>query len=85
MKNHPKLEELVLYGTRVTDQGLVHLESLDKLTVIFLYGPNVTDSGLVHLSKIKSLTRVDFCGVPQVSRDGKEKLELALPNCSINW
>src|SRR5262249_44012558 len=45
-----------LHGTRITDVGLEHLQSLTKLQTLNLYNTSVTDAGLVHLQRLTSLT-----------------------------
>jgi len=46
------LEKLDLYGTQVTDQGLIHLEQLPKLRSVGLRGTNVTDDNAKRLHQV---------------------------------
>ena len=41
-----KLDSLNLSRTKVTDQGLVHLQGITKLTSLSLWFTKVTDAGL---------------------------------------
>jgi Leucine Rich repeat len=49
-----------LAGTRVTDAGLVHLQTLTKLDLLDLSGTQVSDAGLVHLQGLTKLDNLDL-------------------------
>jgi hypothetical protein len=49
-----------LGGTDLTDEGLVHLKSLNKLVHLNLKGTQVTDAGMAHLAGLVSLTRLNL-------------------------
>ncbi len=50
------LEELVLTGcSRVTNDGLVHLSSLKKMTLLSLSGTGVEDAGMEHIQELDAL------------------------------
>lgn len=68
LQQFPKLEELNLSRTSVTDKGLPHLLALKNLQTLELVysvgfaGPMVTDAGLVHLKKLRKLTALNLVG-----------------------
>ena len=73
---------IILVGT-ATDNGLEHLKQLTKLEVLSLKDTQITDAGLIHLEELSNLERLDFEGT-QVTDEGVEKLQKALPNCTIH-
>jgi hypothetical protein len=77
------LEDLNLDGSQVGDRGLAYLESLTNLETLCLSDTNVTDAGLTHL---KSLTKLRQLAVyrTEVTAKGIDKLQQALPNCTIS-
>jgi hypothetical protein len=72
-----RISALDLRNTRVTNEGLRHLEGLSQIHDLIL-GNNgklflqpgtipvspITDAGLVHLKGLKQLTDLTFCGLP---------------------
>ena len=77
-----KLKWLWFWNTQVTDAGLVHLRGLTKLEVLSLGGTQITDAGLVHLEGLTEL-KVLHLWDTQITDEGVEKLQQALPNCTI--
>ena len=71
-----------LYGTQITDAGLVHLKGLASLTELSLDETQITDAGLVHLKGLTSLTTLGLGG-PQITDAGLAEIKAALPNCTI--
>ncbi|MCH8923516.1 MAG: hypothetical protein IIA67_10270 [Planctomycetes bacterium] len=70
----PGLSVLVLYGTRIGDEGMVHLAKLKNLeSLVLMQTSRVTDKGLDHLGDLKRLEKLDLFGT-QVSDAGIEKL-----------
>ena len=55
------LRSLMLDGSKVSDEGLVHLKQ-HPLTELHLSGTEITDSGVRHLSKIETLERLNLSG-----------------------
>ena len=53
--NLPRLTELVLFNTAISDVGLVKLANLQQLEWLRLDGSAITDEGLVHLHSLKNL------------------------------
>ena len=75
--------EVRLSGTKVTDAGLSHLKGLTNLQTLWLTGTwGVTDAGLEHL---KALTKLKSLHLDRtnVTDEGVEKLQQALPDCYI--
>jgi hypothetical protein len=76
------VEVLWLYGTKVTDAGMVHVGELDQLKFLDLKGSQLTDVGLAHLTACKSLEVLSIVGTT-VTAEGLSKFKQALPNCKI--
>ena len=55
VKKLPKVEQLDLRGTAVTDKGLGSLDGLSALTHLHLENTAVTDEGLTHLKGLSNL------------------------------
>ncbi|MCH7725407.1 MAG: hypothetical protein IH991_02835 [Planctomycetes bacterium] len=55
------LEKLELYQTRVSDDGLLHLQKLKKLRELAL-PHGITDRGLAHLTGLTELETIDHVG-----------------------
>ena len=77
-----RIRTLNLFGTRVTDAGLVHLAGMTRLQSLNLMFTDVTDAGLVHLEGLTSLNQLLLQGT-QVTDAGVAKLQQALPHCKI--
>ena len=78
LKGLAKLENLQLFGTEITDAGLVHLKGLTRLEYLSLRGTQVTDAGLVHLKGLTSLGDLDLSRT-KVTDAGVADLQRALP------
>ena len=74
--------EVDLYGTQITDAGLVHLKDLTNLQRLYLDQTQVTDAGLVHLKGLTTLTVLDIKNTP-ITDAGVAELKKALPKCQI--
>jgi beta-lactamase regulating signal transducer with metallopeptidase domain/peroxiredoxin len=59
-KDHPSLEMLGLYGTKITDDALVYLAAIPKLQRVVLSSTPVTDAGLAHLTNAASIRRLNL-------------------------
>jgi hypothetical protein len=77
-----KLRRLHLSRTQVGDADLKHFEGMSQLEELYLDGTDVTDAGLLQLKGLNRL-EVLFIGRTQVTDAGIEKLQSALPKCSI--
>lgn len=74
------LEELVLHGSRLTDDGLVNLRPSRRLTLLRLDDCDVTDEGLDHLKgltelRLLSLQRTNITGAGLSCLAGLRNLE----------
>jgi hypothetical protein len=54
----PKLEDLHLAGSPLTDAGLKQLHSLGSLTQIYLAGTKISDAGLMEFKKALPRCRI---------------------------
>jgi hypothetical protein len=90
LKDLPKLQELTLGQTRITDVGLQHLARLKNLKVLDLSTgfdqdlvfPDVTDAGLESLKKLANLRTLVLKGT-RVTDEGVKEFQRALPNCKV--
>ena len=80
----PKLEELYVSGTSVTDEGFAHLSGLTGLRTLEIHDRQVTDAALEALSGLESLKRLKV-DQTQITADGVARLREALPNCTFTW
>lgn len=86
----PSLRALILGVSRkrkfgpayLSDAGLVHLPSLDKLSYLALAGPTFTDAGIEHLVKLRFVTKLSM-GTQNVSEAGIKELRRRLPGCGV--
>ncbi|MFG0297695.1 MAG: hypothetical protein ACF8PG_17460, partial [Maioricimonas sp. JB045] len=76
------LEELMLVGTWITDDGLKPLCRLERLTVLDLRGTRVSDDGISDLIRIPSLRVVDVRGT-RVTVDGVSRLRAHRPEVLV--
>ena len=60
IKALPKVEQLDLRNTAITNAGLANLEGLATLTHLHLEGTGVTDEGLAHLKGLTALTYLNL-------------------------
>jgi hypothetical protein len=73
LRSLTSLEELLLYGTPVSDVGLAHLSGLSRLEHLSLFGTQVTDVGVANLSGLTNLERLSLFGT-QVTDAGVANL-----------
>jgi hypothetical protein len=78
----PKVVDLTLSETMVTDAGLKELKSLSKLEVLGLTRTGITDNGLKTLKDLKGLKSL-YIGSSKVTEAGVKDLKKALPKCNI--
>jgi hypothetical protein len=75
---------IVLEGPAVCDASLEQLSMLTHVTRLnILRAPNVTDAGLEHLKGLTSLESLILQDT-QVTPEGVERLQHALPDCQID-
>ena len=64
---HPKLVELSLDGTAVTDAILAHIGQKPRFQIISLGGTKITDKGLEHLESLPDLRSIRISNTPVTS------------------
>ena len=69
---------LNLDGSRVTNDGLVHIRDMDQLTKLLLGETGVSDVGLSGLTSHRELVSLRLPGT-SVSAKAAEKLKQSLP------
>lgn len=75
---------LILDGTKVTDEGLKHLEGLTNLEGwLGICDTEATDTGLQHF---KRMTKLHILNVrrTKVTEDGVKELRRALPKVEVS-
>lgn len=77
------LKTLVLADTAVTDAGVERIKTLG-LVSLSLAGTAVTDAGIAKLERMKTLRYLNVRGT-KATREGAERLRVALPNCEIDF
>lgn len=78
----PRLVELDICETRVSDRGLEHLTVFSGLRELCLESTLVSDAGIGELSKLTNLNKIWLSG-SQVTQTGLERLRDALPECKV--
>ena len=79
-----KLRQLGFYQSKVDDDMLRHLTTMEKLETLGIANNPITDQGLSELKQIKALKTLDLRGT-KVTAAGVADLQQALPNCKIEW
>ena len=79
-----KVEELILSGTKLTDESLEELIKLSNLSRLSLQVTDITDEGLKEVAKLPQLKRVQLYAT-KVTAEGVEELQKELPECTIDW
>lgn len=69
-------------GTKITDEGLVHLNGLKELSQLNVADTSVTDNGLRHLETMISLRKLNLEDT-RVTQAGVAQLRLALPEVEV--
>ena len=60
LENLKYLESLNLYGTKVSDAGLMSLAKIKSLQRVYLWQTKVTEAGVAKLKKMRPGLLVDF-------------------------
>lgn len=79
-----KVKELILSGTKLTDEGLEEVAKLKNLSKLSLQVNDITDTGLKEVAKLTQLERVQLYET-NVTEEGVADLQKALPDCKIDW
>ncbi|MGZ6099486.1 MAG: hypothetical protein ACXWLL_13905, partial [Myxococcaceae bacterium] len=77
------LQTLLLGGTKVTDEGLVHLRSLKRLRKLSIFDTSVTDAGIRHIAELPAL-EVLLAGRSGVTPEGQASLRARRPGISFD-
>lgn len=82
----PFLEELHLWETRITDEGLTILANAPALRELILYDClNISPTGVAALATLPTLTDVYLSDSLRFSEKAIEALRRQLPGCEIHW
>lgn len=81
LRAFPRLEELIVDG-HVTDDGVVYIANLTKLTSLKIASSAITDRTLDRLEKAARLRDISLLGT-QVTRDRAEKYMAAHPGTHV--
>ncbi len=80
-----KVKELILSGTKLTDEALEEVTKLSNLSKLSLQvNKGITDAGLKEVAKLTQLKKVQLYAT-KVTEEGVTELQKALPECTIDW
>ena len=80
-----KVKELILSGTKLTDEALEEVTKLSNLSKLSLQvNKGITDEGLKEVAKLTQLKKVQLYAT-KVTEKGVTELQKALPECTIDW
>lgn len=73
--------------TRITDQGLMHLQALSSVRKVTFctMGGFITDEGLIHFQDMTHLEHLDFSGTRNIRGSGLKHLPQSLRVLSLNF
>jgi serine/threonine protein kinase len=80
--NQPKLKNLQLAETKITDAGVYNLANCKSLKLLTLNNTKITDQSVKTLVSIKSLKELNVSQT-LLSEEGIKRLKKALPDCII--
>ncbi len=80
----PKLWNLELSNTGLTDTGVVSLSKHTQLRQLNVSENSLSDACVPHLASIKTLS-VLVISETNITKQGLERLKAALPKCKIIW
>lgn len=72
------------YDTVVSDAGLQYFHGSKLESVCLLRCPRITDNSVAVISSFSELRRLDIRGT-SISARGRDRIQSALPNCTIQW
>ena len=78
----PKLDEVDLSGSNVSDANLAAFQKLTTLTTLHLTATAVTDQGLANLASVPNLRSLDVSRT-RVTNQGIARLKSRLPNLKV--
>lgn len=80
----PHVTALSLDTTQITDVGMHQIvKDLPQVGLLSLDGTRITDAGLPHLAGLTTLQMLWIGDNPQITDAGVNRLQQALPNCTI--
>ena len=77
-----RLEDLHIYGAKITDAGIAGLANYPRLASLVLVDVDVTNASLATFRAVPALRTLRIRDT-QVSREGLRVLESDMPNCTI--
>ena len=80
--NQPKLKNLRLAETKVTDAGVQYLANCKSLSLLALNSTKITDQSIKALVNIKSLKELNVSQT-LLTEEGIKRLRKALPDCIV--
>ncbi len=82
LKSLPRLSSLDLRKNPISDPNLAHLIALRALKRLSLRGSAITDEGVQQICRLTTLRELDVAKT-KISPEGLERIQLALPKCTI--
>src|SRR5262249_24350581 len=82
LKELTELREIMLAYSKITDDGVKHVNTFRNLESLSFYECRSTDKGMVQLKDLKKLRRLDLY-LTDVTPAGVKELLNALPECEI--
>lgn len=83
LKEYPKLRDLYLRSTNITDDDLTGIANIPTLQSVYFYENFITDEGLKVLSKNKKLRHLRFKLCRLVTQEGLDQLRRLMPRATI--
>lgn len=82
LKHLPKITDIELRRSKVTDQGLSGLRFWREPRLLDLGSTDITDKGLQHLKGLRGLKILDIPNT-RITEAGARYIQSALPNCHV--
>lgn len=79
-----RMSSLWLTNTRVTDAGIESLGDKNQLLTLDLCGTSITDKSIPFLTQFRRLNYLGLRGTRMTAK-GVQQLQIALPQCRIDW
>jgi hypothetical protein len=82
----PKLEQIDIYFTNLTDTDLKSIARQTQLRTLTIYKANeLTDAGVAQLESLTNLQNLRIASCEGVTKAGMEALAIRLPNCKCEF
>jgi len=86
MKRLPKLKELEIYLTNLTDRDLKSVGRQTQLETLTIYGcPVITTEGLAHLKTLTQLKKLSVRSCNGIAKESLSALAQELPGCRLEF